>query len=207
MLLTKAELDLARLTPKGESRYMVNGIAVRERDTAATNGHWAVTVAHSAFADDDYPQTAGLEHATPNGTAALLHRDTALGALKALPKKTTIPVLACAALGKDSRVYVNTLDSVQTFGKEGGMGGQFPNIEAVIPKDDKPLAVVGLSAAYLRELADFIERHGAEDSRSGERRCVGVKLTIYGAERPVRFDAKTKDGQDVMALLMPVPLE
>lgn len=196
MLLNKTSLALANLAEKEESRYTLNGIAVEKECTVVTNGHYLVTVDHvSDRKDSDFPATPGLEtKAIAANETVLIARETAIAASKALPKKTTIPVLRLAALGTDKTLYVNQLDSVQTF--KSSLEGKFPNWRMVMPTG-KPEAEIVLSAAYLELLAKFMREHGDE-------RAPSVRITVYGVDRPVRFDAKSRDGQLITAVLMPM---
>jgi hypothetical protein len=201
MLLSKTELDLARLAPKKNEGYRsgLDMIAVEKEETVVTNGHYLVRVTHGERSDVDYPVTPGLEHAQPNGKPILVSRDAALAAGKALPKKNTIAVLGNAALGKDGKVYVNDLENVSSF-SSGEVSATFPNWKAVLPaKDKKPTCVFGVSAAYLRLLADFVEKHG-------EGRNPNITVTVYDPQSALTFQAKGTDGQDILAVLMPVRL-
>lgn len=197
MLLNKVGLNLAALASKEVSRYTLNGLAVRPKDVAVTNGHYAITVSHQAMPETSFPETAGLEHKhLVNGLVnetVMLTREAALGAAKAIPKRVTLPCLGFAALGTDNTLYVNQLDSVQTF--KGKLEGTFPNLEQVMPIG-KPVAEVCLSAEYIEMIAKYM--------RSASDRSVAVRLTIYDNGRPVRFDARTPDGQNIMAVLMPM---
>jgi len=51
MLLSKSELNLAKLASKEESRYALQGIAVQPNETVVTNGHYLVTVKHSGMSE------------------------------------------------------------------------------------------------------------------------------------------------------------
>lgn len=193
MLLTKAELGLAKLADKEEWRYTMNAIAVTPNETMVTNGHYAVRVKHDPLSDDNFPETPGLTHANPNGTPILIRREAALAALAAVPKKTTIPAIERVAIGEDGKLYVNTLDTVQSFKSE--TTGQFPNIDAVMPAGE-PVATVTLAAKYVRLLADYMTAQGGRD------RTI-VKISFYGPDKPVKFESKTAAGQEVVTILMP----
>ena len=109
MLLNRSILNLAKLASKEASRYTLQAIAVEKDQAVVTDGHILVTVGNtSPAADDSFPQVAGLEHKTfsegPMIENVLVSRETALAALKALPKKSTIPVLANAAMGKNGKL-------------------------------------------------------------------------------------------------------
>lgn len=197
MLLTKAELNLAKLASKEESRYALQGIAVQPTETVVTNGHYLVTVKHIGLSEENYPLTAGLEHKKlqngPVSETVLVSTEAALGAVKALAKKTNIPVLATAALGTDQSLYVNNLDSVQSFKHK--MEGKFPTWQTIVPTK-KPKAEIVLDADYLALLAKFVS-----DNREGDLPL--VRLTVYDDNTAIRFDSP-KGNQPIMALLMPV---
>ena len=201
MLITKAELELAKLAAKDESRYgkALQCVAVDKEQSVVTTGHYLIAVKHGTFSEQDYPVTEGLEHAAPNGKPILIHRDTALNAAKALPKKNTIPVLGCAALGKDGKLFVNDLERVQSFA--GQVTETFPNWQAVMPKPDEKVAVkFAVNADYLSALCDYISKqHGSDNYHAPV-----VTITVYAADKAIKLEATTKDGQEIVQLLMPV---
>lgn len=199
MLLTKAELNLAQLADDVTTRYTLAGIAIEPKSTVVTNGHYLVTVEHGELSEENFPATPGLEHKKlENGAAVservMVSRESALAASKALPRKSTIPILLNAALGKDNSLYVNSLHSVQSFKSENT--GKFPEWSTIIPKE-KPQAEIVLNAEYLEMLAKFIRENG-------NSQVTAVRLTLYGDTTSMRFDALTASGQHVMALLMPM---
>jgi hypothetical protein len=200
MLLNKVSLNLALLASQEESRYALQAIAVEPEVCCVTNGHYLVTVAHqTAVPVEQFPQTDGLESATVKGTV-LIARDAAISAAKAIPNKTTLPVLKTAALGTDGKLYVNQLDSVQSF--KGEASGTFPNWRMVMP-NGKPVTEICISADYLETLAKFIRAN----SGNVKGRATAVRLTVYPDGKPMRLDARTSDGQDIMAVLMPMRLD
>ena len=199
MLLNKSELELAKLAPTEESRYALQAICVQPESSTITNGHYLVSMKHSELAnsEENFPVTPRLEHKKlqdgPAREHVLVSKDAAIAAAKALGKKTSIPVLATAAIGTDKTLYVNNLDSVQTFKHEAS--GTFPNWQSVIPTG-KPKAQICVNAAYLEMLAKFLREQGNKPT--------AVRLTIYDDSTSLRMDAKTASGQDVLVLLMPV---
>lgn len=201
MLLDKAVLGLAKLAPKEESRFSLTAIAVESKCATVTNGHYLVNVSGPRVSDKDFPETPGLVHKTfadgPMAEVVLVARDAALAALKALPRKTTLPTLQNAAMGEDKRLYVNTLDSSQSF--DHRREGQFPNWRAVMPTGE-PTAEVELDAQYLKALCEYVIEH-AEGSRNGQ---TPVRFTLYGAEKAIRMDAPTENGGQILCVLMPL---
>ena len=201
MLLTKAELNLARLVSKEEGRFALHSIAVDKNETVVTNGHYLVRVAHSECKDENWPQaTAPVEMAHVNDEPMLIHRDAALAASKALPRKTNIPVLAHAALSQDSTLHVNPLEEVKgEFPSQ--VEGRFINWKQVMPRGERvPAVVIGLDADYIVALAKFIAAHG-------NKRKTIIKLTVWDKDSAILMESKTEYGQDVQAVLMPCQFE
>lgn len=205
MLLNRAILALAKLAPDEESRYQCGCIEVRAEHSTVTDGHYLVNVASGelAHSEDSFPELAGAEHqklASGAERAVLVSKTAALAALKAIRamgKRLTMPILGHAALLTDSKLACNSLDSVQTF--NSAVSGSFPNWPRVIPQG-KPHAEVAVSAEYLEKLAAYFREHGNE-------RGAHLRITVYDVQTAVRFDGVTADGQNIMALLMPVRIE
>jgi len=209
MLLNKASLRLATLAPDEESRYTLRAICVNASSAVVTNGHYLVIATHPTRNDDDgnpidataqFPVTPGLEHRAVTGNEELLvSRDAAIAALKALPKKTTLPILANAAIGADGNLYVNTLENVAV--SKYTAEGKFPNWQAVMPTGE-PVAEIAFDAHYLKALAQYFI-----DAQSDKPKSVSVRLTIYSKDTAARFDARNSDGQYLTAVLMPMRID
>jgi hypothetical protein len=204
MLINKAILALARLCPEEESRWTLGSISVENDSATVTNGHYLVNVSSGPRAHDenDFPTEPPVEHAKLASSAVLVAKTAALGALKAIKAagKKLYPILQHAALTSDGQLIVNTLGSAQTF--KSAVSGTFPNWRAVIPQG-KPTAQIAVSAEYLRLLADYVTDHCAAEPRG----TAAIRLTIYATDSAMRFDARTTDGQDVMAILMPLRMD
>lgn len=211
MLLNRTVLSLAKLASKDESRYTLLAIAVEKDIAAVMQGHYLVTVTHPKYSGDapieqSYPVTDGLTHRTiKDSEVVLVHKDAALAALKSLPKKSNIPILANAAMSEDGRLVTNDLAAVASFKHE--VGGTFPNWRQVVP--DAPVAFdVCLDPTYLELLMKFFKES------LGDARNKTVRLTLYKDDKPmsdgrripraVRFDARTDEGQEITAILMPI---
>lgn len=198
MLLTKAELDLHKFASKDASRYTLQALCVNSEVTVVTDGHILASVNHDGLKDKDFPVIPGLvPKEFPKGQSMLIPIEAAAQAAKAIPKKTTIPVLTRAALGEDRKLYVTDLASSASYGDGQPFPGQFPNWEMIIPKE-KPVFQVAADPTLLERIAAYLRHHGASS----------VRLTFYGEDRAIRLDAKMRDdGQQAMFLLMPLRLE
>src|SRR5262249_41626771 len=152
-----AELSLAKLASKEETRYTLQAICVQPKHTVVTDGHILVAVTHvTERKDTDYPETSGLEHNPVSAGEVLISSEAALNAAKALPKKG-VPVLQNAALGTDGKLYVNDFSNVTSYGSH--VSGQFPRWEMVVPKD-KPIAEISFNASLMEDLCSYIRQHG-----------------------------------------------
>ena len=101
-LVNKRNLELAKLASKDESRYQLSAILLTEAETVVTDGHILARVSLPEHKPDQFPVIAGF---TPNGSNrdALIPREAALEAAKRITKKTTIPILSCAAVAVEDK--------------------------------------------------------------------------------------------------------
>lgn len=74
--------------------------------------------------------------------------------------------------------------------------GVFPNYAQIMPTG-KPLAWVKLNASYLRELAAYAEKYGADDHSD-------IFLELYGEEKPAQITFTTEHGHKARGILMPL---
>jgi hypothetical protein len=204
-MLNKWNLQAAQFVSKESSRYTLNGIHVRSDATVATNGHYLAWVSTSPDRKaEDFPLVDGVGPATDSYDPFLLDRDAALEIAKALPKKTTIPVLAYAAVSVEdgkTAITVTDLENPRTF-RPRKMEGQFPRVEAVFPTK-APVVRFALSATYLAQIAKF-----AADFNAGREASDPVYITVYSPEDAVRFDVERSDTeQGATFLLMPIRME
>lgn len=219
MLLNRTTLGLAKLVSKDASRYASRhapqAIAVEKDCATVTDGHYLVTVTHPSHTggkriEDSFPAVAGLEHRTvAEGETVLVGRDAALGALKAISKRTNIPVLKNAAMSTDGRLVTTDLENVGSFSHKAD--GQFPDWRRVMPAANAEVVYeTSVDARFLKALAEYF-------IAVGDERTPAVRLTFYKDDAPsqdgtrlpraMRFDLRTPDGQDVTAVLMPVRYE
>ena len=202
MLLNKHNLQIAELAPNKESRYTLRAILVTPKWTVTTNGCYLVAVTLPAQVDSNFPAIEGFTAVNGAGKQFLLDGTTALDVMKALPKKNTIPVLLHAAVGVETEtslsLAVTDLDSPKLFAPRKGVG-QFPAVEAVIPKDEAATVTIGLDAEYLKKLAD-----SALKTCKGDRgREVTITLRVKDANSAVKMTARNADtGQEWMAVLI-----
>src|SRR6266516_4633378 len=108
VLLNKRSLELAKLAPKGESRFTLNAIQVTGEETVVTNGHYLVRVEHAKAKIETFPKVAG-DVETVESKSFLIGRDAALELSKAIPKASIIPILSFAKVGLDAEGQVRAI--------------------------------------------------------------------------------------------------
>ncbi|KKL39742.1 hypothetical protein LCGC14_2368220 [marine sediment metagenome] len=197
-MLNKHNLNIAKLAAKDESRYTLTGIRVSPDETCCTDGHQLTRVTTPKMGVENFPAKDGFTP-TEDFEPFLLPSEAALSVAKALPKKSTIPVLIHAAVGEatddDVQIAVTNLETFQLFDVRK-MKGEFPSrerINSIIPDKAKATVTVRLNpeilVAILLQVRDF--------SR-GE-----MVLRVYDAESAIRIDA-SNDDQEFTSALMPM---
>jgi len=208
-MLNRHNLSIAKLAPKDQgSRYELSAVYVHPDYTAETDGKQLMKVstgskAASNGAGDTFPPIGGMDPPVLNWKPFLLSVRSALEIAKALPRKPPLPILQYAAVsaetdnGEQAVLGVSDLHSGNVF-RAPKLGGSFPDLYRVIPDRKKAsirIAVdASLLALVLKQIADMCSREGA----------AYCELSLYGPERAIRIDAKTDEGQDVLAVVMPM---
>lgn len=169
-MLNKANFIVTEFASKEESRYTLQAIQVRPEATVATNGHYLAWVSTDGQDPANFPVIEGFPGGDKYWKPFLLDVESAKQIAKALPKKTTIPVLQYAAVHVNG-VTVESPDGTKTQDQDKGIQsvslavtdlerpqvfrprvpeGTFPNFQAVIPDWEKDVAFeITVDARYL----------------------------------------------------------
>lgn len=186
-----------------EGRYNIAGVNVcPDGSVQATNGHYLITVPPSQYPAADFPEVdgkgAGLTH------EAIVPADAFKAAEKALPKKSHLPILACAHLGNTGpSVKITTTDlETHTVRAVTPIQAKFPDISQVIPQvTDASLHIV-LNVAYLKEIIAYAAKVGSDKA---------IELVIpdpsQAAEKPVMFSVGLREFQKATIVLMPMRIK
>jgi hypothetical protein len=207
-LVNKRNLELAKLASKEESRYQLSAILLTEAETVVTDGHILARVSLPEHKPEQFPVIEGF---TPNGSNrdALIPREAALDAAKRITKKTSIPILTCAAVSVDDKpkdasgdeaksatVTIATTDlDTHHITPTREPEGCFPNWHVIWPKEAKLEIVLDckLLIGLLQQAAQFGQY---------------ARFRFYGPDKAVRIDTqKNDDGQEFNALLMPARMD
>ena len=202
ILINKQSLKLAELAPKEESRYTLNAVNITRHETVCTDGHMLVRVSHPVADAKNFPMTEGFD-AGKDFESILLPVAAAKEICKAVPSKTTIPILHHAALsvtqdedGAHVKVAVNDLENPQVFSPRP-MTGKYPNWQMVMPKTE-PKMSIELDASKLLALLKYAAHFTSDNNNR-------IRLSLWDSQSPVQIDATNKDTQQGMtAVLMPV---
>jgi DNA polymerase III sliding clamp (beta) subunit (PCNA family) len=175
---------------------------VTDKETVVTDGYILCRVSHPKGGATVKPETFPVVEGFAPGDEfkrVLLHAADAKEIARAIPKKTTIPVLKHAALsitGDKIQVAVTDLDTPRVFTPRS-VTGQFPNWECVIPKQP-PAFEITVDAHLLLQLARYAAEFCPGDAAP-------VRLQFQDADSAVRLDAcNNETGQGMTALLMPL---
>jgi hypothetical protein len=213
-MLNKNNLKVAQFASKEESRYCLSGIQVRADATIATNGALLVWTSKAPGDSSTFPLIDGAPAPQENHAPFVLGAEQAKAIEKAIPRKPAHEILGNAAVAVDPEgkptISVTDLESPQIF-RPAPLGGKFPEWEYVMPKG-KPVFQIGLSAAYLAQIAKFAaEFHAGRDPGAA---C--LRLSFYSEDnkkavsgwKPVRFDIENADKtQGMTAVLMPMRID
>ncbi len=208
-MLNKHNLSITQFATRDESRYTLNAILVTPKETVATNGFTLARVTTpKGLKVENFPVTPGVKPST-TFRPFNLPLDAADTIRKAIPKKTTIPILdnvmidgkATDAKPDDGTpdcavLAVNDLENPQVF-RPRKEEGKFPNWQAVIPKREGAKAVFTLDARYLAKLAAWV-------AKFADPRAPQICIRYYAKDKSIRFDAHTEDGQEFVGVIMPM---
>lgn len=176
-MLNKNNLRIAKIARDVTSRYNLDSIKITPTETIATDGHLLMRVTR--------PETGEGEF--------LLRGELALEVAGAIDENQYV---AAGLEGEGVKV---------SFGDEERQHGftqkirpdKFPNYDKVMPEGE-PIAEIAVNADYFIKILKLI-------SKAQNTNVPIVLISIYGADKPVRFDAKIPySDQKICALVMPL---
>lgn len=204
MLLNKHNLNIAALCSKEESRFTLNSILVTPDATVETDGHQLVKVTLPPdMKAESFPVREGQSPAVDSWKPFLLPASEALNIAKALPKKTTMPVLKYAAVTEDtdknghSSIAVTDLEMARVFNTKKPEGN-FPDFERIMPKKEDAEFRIAFNAELLRRVLQQVEAFRSEEHNA---ECV---FSFASPSGPLRVDARNGQGQEFTGVIMPL---
>jgi hypothetical protein len=195
-LLSRLQLSLVALCSKDETRLLLNHLHVKGQTVEVTNGHTLVRVTRTdELKEEDFPAIMPTDSTYPK--EVLIHWDAATKALKALPKRPSIPILENARVllnGKNILLGTTNLVMPQVLTLQPYEGAAFPNMDQVIPKKEDGKFSIAFNPQLLVDVCKYAAQFG---------RQVLAEFTFYGSELPMRVDW-TEDGHTATAVIMPM---
>lgn len=198
MYYTQNSLAVKRACSKDETRPALQNVLLDNGVALATDGHVLFRVgATKQYQEPDDCPKIGI---TPKNSRVLIYKDSADQLLKAIPKKSSLPVLHGFWTGtngsKEIQAVATDLDcntAVRTSEPE------YPDIEKTWPEGE-PYFEVAISGTILKQLAEFVKQARPENPNQN------IKLTFRKEQgKAICFDAGTNDrGQKIDGLIMPL---
>ena len=209
VLLGREQLMAVDFASQNAGRYQMTAVHVLpDGSTEATNGHFAIRVPPSLTSAEEFPAVAGLGGGF-NGAGLLIPADVCKAALKALPKRETIPVLRMAHVGAGAEAghaVVTTTDLETTNARPTkAPDGTFPDLDIVMPPaDDTGRVVVGVNAHYLKAIAEYAIKV-AGNPKGSVVICMSIKPGEGGepANSAIRIEVGLPDARAAIVALMP----
>lgn len=201
-VLNVHNLNVAKLCSTEKTRFTINGILVTPKETVSTDGHRMTIVTTPKNLDAaSYPMLDNFT-AVNEWDGFILPQVDALEIAKALPKKSTFPILNNAAIGlKDAEatfvpVAVTDLERKRIF-MPTPLKGNFPDFERVIPRGG-PTFEVTLNAKYVKDAMDqlipFVDQ-----------RSHAVTLVMREATGAIEIRGRNGDTeQEMINVIMPM---
>jgi len=208
-LLHRAVFAIRHCMTAEEGQYSLNQMKITKYVAQATNGWIAVEVQTNGDDPTMFPSgSAGMKAIEPVSDQVeeiRISKETAEGIFKALPKNGHLPVLQNAMVGADGCecvLAVTDLDSSRIFKAQSETNGNFPDLDAVRPKEE-PLASFTLDAYLLNELLKVMR-----DFNGIKRQETPLLFEVYENDpkgnKPISFHAKNSTGQKMRGLIMPM---
>jgi hypothetical protein len=199
LLLSPNQAAALAFVSKDESRPLLCGVHITPEHVEATDSYRAVRITHAPGTTvNDYPVLSGNQRALGDVDATIDARSFG-DALKALSKRTTLPILQRVVVVEDAERYLTlgSTDLDRTNRTEARkIEGRFPPLGDLF-NDSEPVLSIKFNAGFLADIANAAKKFS--DSPTPV-----VELRAWGPLKPAEFSARTPDGQTFRAILMPV---
>ena len=209
MMYNKNNLAIHRIASADESRPVLTGVRFESNSTVATDGYKLMIV--QTPPDDGSEAIEGLDglHTQAGHYNVNIDRKTIATIERDLPKKPMFEWLKgmfFTASSDDKVAELMTTDGVNhTKHIAKPIEGEYPDYNAILPKG-KPSQSVAFNVKQMKGLIDTFNAMNLE-STAGV-----IKLDLYAntdsdsptSLKAMQFTAKTSEGQNIQAVLMPV---
>jgi len=212
-LFNKQNFSIASLAPN-KNTYQQEFIHITDNYTEVTNGHYLCRITTQSIAKEDLPINNGLK---PNNKEIemLIDKDSAKKIEQNIPTDKDAPptkFLKSTWVGKntneDKAEFIMTDIVNWTPINVQKQEGRYYNTDAIIESVEKDKAVIeiGFNVEYMKKLCDQVIK------LQSKRYTKCARLSIYGAEKAMKIEAKTDDTetekeQKMIIILMPMKID
>ena len=201
MIYNKNNFQIADLAPK-EGKYYQNGVHVTNDYTEVTNGHYVVRISTPKDGKKmvgEFPLLNGKKPVELNDGGCVISSKFAKAVSDAIPKKPARSVLentVTVEAAKDDIEFAVTDLDVTRFLRGRKVDDKFPDIDAVIPKQNSE-HVVSINPDYLIKILQQFKKMKIET----------VRFDFYDENQPIKITGKDDKEQECFALLMQMKTE
>ena len=195
MIVNNHNLDITQFCGD-DTRPEISGVYFNGDKTVATDSYRLIEV--EALPDslaEDMP--VGM---TSTPMDQIIPADAVKKTLRNVPKKPTIPCLENVTVSSDKKENSATLTTsdleTQDQVKSRVIDGDYPDYQQIMPEVD-PKQTITINAQYLKEMADYFNKHAVN-------KHVDISIKTNGDNNPIVFTGETDDDQKITGLLMPI---
>lgn len=191
--------DVSEFASKDARRFVLNGVYMNGKGTEATDGRVAIRVPYVAIDPVEFPQIANLPE---ERECAIVPTKAFKEAIATIPKGMALPVLECMRVStrKDgpnvmAQMATTDLDRSRVI-EAKTVDGNYPNIDQVLAKNKDPKLRICISAAILKQVADYTLKHCDKN--------IGVQFEFQDEFCSIHFSMVLDDGRRVEGCMMPM---
>lgn len=201
MIYNKSNFQIVSLAP-GKDRYHISGIHITKDYTEVTNGHYVVRVSTPVNKKEMAKEFSRLGNKKPTELkeGCFIKSGFAKVVGDAIHKNLDAPILGNAVIveSKGDEVEFAVTDLEVTRFLKGRKGdGKYPDIDAIIPKEEGKL-VISVNPDYLIKILQQYKKMNINR----------VRLDLYSDTQPIKITGITPErDQECLSILMPMKTE
>ena len=205
MLFNKNNLLVADVASKEKARPEITGVLFKKDRTVATDSYILMEVKNPDNFNkevNDFPETPDKSKPLANfsKTGYIIPANSVKKVLSNLPVKPNLPILNNALFVQpktpDNSNIVTTDLAKADIVSVKNIDGNFPNYKQIIPNETGRKRVT-INVEYLSRITGLISKMNLNTDKA-------VDIYVGGEEKPVMIKTRTKENQDVTAIIMPI---
>lgn len=193
MIYNKANLDITNFASKDDTRpAALRGVYLTKEASVATDSYRLIEVSTPDINADDLPSIM-----PNNDIEGIVPINAIKKASKNIKTNNELPILEnVSSEVKGDSIVLNSTDLETTDRVETRLiEEKYPEYKLIMPTD-KPGYTIKVNPQYIKDVADYFIKHGAEKH---------MTIQLYNDDKSaVMFTGKTVAGQTIKALVMPI---